>query len=116
MSVGAARQRAVVILATLVAFEMLDRLKFAITHVAPRAGVGTVDRVAMTPRPPMVTEHCQAIAKHTAGLAHVFALRDGLCDPALLPLLGGACRGWLDMADPRCRRRDVAPGGVLRAQ
>lgn len=116
VSVGAARQRAVVILATLVAFEVLDRLKFAIAHVATRAGRWTVDRIAVAPRPAMVAQHCQAVATHTARLANVFALGDGLGDPALLSLLCCARGRRSDVADSWGRRRDVAPGRILRGQ
>lgn len=56
-SASAARQRAVVIFATLVAFETLHRLKFALTGIATGKGVGAVDSGSVTTRPAMVSEH-----------------------------------------------------------
>lgn len=118
MSTGVARQRAVVILATLVAFEVLHRLKFAIADVAPRARGWTVDRIAVAPRPAMIAQHCQAVATHATGLAHVPLLGDALGNPALLPLLraraavGRMCP--IRMAGGAVYRRAGSSGGSSR--
>lgn len=116
VSTGVARQRAVVILATLVAFEVFHRLEFAIADVAPRARGWTVDRIAVAPRPAMIAQHCQAVATHATGLAHVLLLGDALGDPALLPLLRRARRRGSDVPNTWGGRRSVSPRGVQRGQ
>lgn len=76
-SVVGARQRVVVILASLVALEKLHRLKLGTAGFATGRGVQTADSVTVTTRPAVIAQHCEALELHSTRFTEVLPL-----DPA----------------------------------
>lgn len=118
VSIGAARQRAVMILATCVPLEMFHRLKFATAGFATGKGVRAVNYVSVATGSAVITQHSEAVAPHTARIAKEFPLRPtvALGNSALLTLLNRARGGWLDVTNHRWRRGGVTAPRFLGGQ
>lgn len=119
VSIGAARQRAVMIRATCVPLEMFHPLTFATAGFATGEGFRAVHYVTVATGSAVITQHSEAVAPHTARFAKEIPLRPtvALGNSALLTLLNRARGGWLNVTNHRRRRGGVtAPRLFLGGQ
>ena len=93
------------VLPSLVALKVIDRLKFSVANLAVGKFTWAVDHVPMTARGAVVDQYGATVAPNTARLTLVleFAVGRVLGDPPLLSLLRRAGRGGLDVPDARRR-------------